>query len=290
MFDLDRFPRPLDCWHGYPKFSDEGPQPTIPMFATPEFVSFGALGTGAYIGWLVPAPELERLDHPAALASGHDYGVTWIGEDTTTGLEFMLSWTLRRWREQPELAPPAGRDPKVWLAQNQYLIDAHAEDRRLLDRLATELGVHPDPDRSYAGSSWNGPSVRLDDEFEIVFDVPEGWRHEHGADGIGVLAPSNAFADRDPVVADLTVPNESLEPVLIDATRTLDAGHPATALLGLKDTFVGSATCYFADLKPLWSQAYRDLGRIQYAERLDLMTSMYQDLPCYCNSPHRHGQ
>jgi hypothetical protein len=37
--------------------------------------------------------------------------------------------------------------------------------------------------------------------------------------------------------------------------RALDAGHPATALLGLKDTFVNSPTCYFADLKPLWARA-----------------------------------
>ncbi|HEX6684380.1 MAG TPA: hypothetical protein VF062_16375 [Candidatus Limnocylindrales bacterium] len=270
MFDLTMIPRPPDGCECYPEFSEQIRQPPMPMFATPEFVPFGALGTGAYVGWLVPAPELERPDHPVALGDGHDYGVTLIGADTRAGLEFMLSWALRRFREHPE------RDPESY----------RGEVRRLIDRLAAELFVRPDPDKAYTGSTWHGSAVAADTEFDIVFDVPEGWRHEPGYDGIGVLAPANAFADREPVVADVYLRNEPLEPVLTDAARALDAGHPATTLLGLKDTFVNSPTCYFAGLKPLWAQAYRDLGRPQLAERLDLMTSMYQDLPCYCDSPH----
>lgn len=284
MFDLERVPRPLDGWCESAEFFQSR---SHPMFAPPEFVPFGSLGDGGCVGWIVPAPELEHLDHRVALASGHDHGVTMIGADTRAGLEFMLSWTLRRWRERPELTPPAWRDPEVWLTQNQYLIEARIEDHRLLDRLATELDLHPDPDKAYAGSSWDGTVVKQDVEFEIAFDVPEGWRHARGADGIGVLAPFDAFADCDPVVADLNLSNELLEAVLSGAADALDAGHPATALLGLKDTFVNSPTCYFADLKPLWSRAYRDLGRIQFVERLDLMASMYRDLPCYCGNLHR---
>jgi hypothetical protein len=273
MFDLDVIPRPLEGWHGYAEFDDDVRRPTIPLSATPEFVSFGALGTGAYVGWLVPAPELERADHPVALAGGEDGGVTWIGADTYGGLEFMLSWTLRRWREMPE-------PPGEW----------HAEDQRLLDRLATALGIHPHPDRTYAGSSWDGAVVFRDDEFDLVFDVPEGWRHTSGADGIGVLAPSDAFADRDPVAGDVDLPPESLGRVLGEAARALDAGHPASALLGLKDAFFHSPVCYFADLKPLWSRAYRDLGRPRFAERLELMASTYQALSHYCRNPRQHGE
>ncbi|WP_405613995.1 hypothetical protein [Streptomyces sp. NBC_01508] len=55
MFDLTRTPRPLDGWEGYPEFSDDFRRPSIPMYATPEFVSFGALGDGGDVGWLVPA-------------------------------------------------------------------------------------------------------------------------------------------------------------------------------------------------------------------------------------------
>lgn len=264
MFDLAATPRPLESWTGHPEFGEDHRQPSLPMFATPEFVPFGALGTGADVGWLVPAPELGRPDHPVALANGHDHGVTVIGADTHAGLEFMLSWTLRRWRERPEPEPPAGR----------------AADRNLLDRLAAELGVRPDPDRVYAGSSWNGARVSQDTGFAVAFDVPEGWRHERGEDGIGVLAPADAYADARPAAAD----RPQLEPELIAAEAWLDAGHPATALLALKDVFVNGPGCYFGDLKPLWARAYRDLGRPEYADRLDLM-ARYQSA-CSCDDPH----
>ncbi|MEU5646149.1 hypothetical protein [Streptomyces milbemycinicus] len=275
MFDLATTPRPPDGCDAYPEIDHQDRKLSVPHFATPEFVPFGSLGDGGCIGWLVPAPELSRLDHPVALANGHEHGVTLIGADTRTGLEFMLSRALRRWREDPDPEPPAGRDPDVWLAQNQWRINARAKDRQLADRLAAELRVHPDPDRTFPGSRWNGTAVMQDTEFGIVFDVPEGWRHEPGADGIGVLAPADAYNDREPVVY-VSSWESSLEPALADAERLLDTGHPATALLGLKDIFVNAPSGHFADLKPLWARAYRDLGRPEYAERLDLMTPMYQ--------------
>ncbi|MEU6711231.1 hypothetical protein ABZ897_07080 [Nonomuraea sp. NPDC046802] len=284
MFDLDMIPRPPEGCDCYPEF-DERRQPSMPLYATPEFIPFGALGTGGYVGWLVPAPELGRLDHPVALASGHDYGVTLIGADTRDGLEFMLSWTLRRSREDEEPAPPEWRDKDTWLAQNQWLIDARAQRRNLIDRLATELDVHPDPDRSHPGSSWRDSVVVRDNEFDIAFDVPDGWRHENGDDGIGVLAPADAYADEEPYVSWQSSP---FDLVLAAASQLLDDGHPASALLGLKDTFVNGPPCYFADLKPLWARAYRDLGRPGFAERLELMTLMYQG-PCDCRNPHSYN-
>ncbi|WP_283137374.1 hypothetical protein [Rhizohabitans arisaemae] len=262
MFDLAAIPRPPDGCDAYPEFDEHAREPAIPMFAVPEFVPFGSLGDGGYAGWLVPAPELGRPDHPVALAGGDECGVTLIGADTRIGLEFMLSWALRRWRDTPETA---------WRDQ----------DRGLADRLAAVLDVHPDPDRRYLGSSWNGTTVVRDTGFDIEFDVPEGWRHEIGEDGIGVLAPAGAYADQEPGFTEET----PLEPVLATAARILDAGHPASALLVLKDTFANSPSCYFADLKPLWARAYRDLGRPGYAERLEEMTPMYQ--VCFCDSPHR---
>ncbi|WP_330355376.1 hypothetical protein [Streptomyces chartreusis] len=281
MFDLATIPRPPDGCETYPELTNQDRQLSLPHYATPEFVPFGSLGDGGYVGWLVPAPELGRLDHPVALANGHQHGVTHVGADTRTGLEFMLSRALRRWREDPVPEPPAWRDADVWFAQNQWLIDARAKDQRLVDRLAAELRVHPDPDRTFPGSWWKGTAVWEDTEFDIVFDVPEGWRHEPGADGIGVLAPVDAYVDRKPVVED----DPPLEPELIAADCWLDAGYPATALLALKDTFVKGSSCYFADLAPLWARAYRDLGRPEHADRLDLMAPYYQ-VSCYCPTPH----
>jgi hypothetical protein len=272
MFDLQRFPGPLDGWDpGYPEFTEECRQPSVPLFATPEFVPFGSLGTGSHVGWLVPAPELRRPDQPVALASGHSGGVTWLGPDTRTGLEFMLSWTLRRWRE----------DAKHWA-------DTSARRRPLVDRLAAELGVRPDPDTVYIGSSWEGGTVAQDEEYEIAFDVPDGWHHAESVDGIGVLAPSDAFSGRDPIVPGQRVGRGGdPESVLADAQRALDAGYPATALLGIRDTFEANPSCHFTELKPLWARAYRDLGRHHLTETLDRMESMYQPLPCYCDPPHR---
>ncbi|PUB25503.1 hypothetical protein C8K30_107256 [Promicromonospora sp. AC04] len=274
MFDLEATPRPLAGWDAYPEVDDQDRRLRVPHFATPEFVPFGSLGDGGSVGWLVPAPELGRLDHPVVLASGHDHGVTQIGPDTRAGLEFMLSRALRRWREDPDPEPPAWRDRDVWLAQNQWRIDSRAKDRGLVDRLAAELGVHPDPELTSPGSRWSGTAVQQDSEFDIVLDVPEGWRHEPGADGVGVLAPADAYNDREPVVY-FSSWESSLEPALATAEHLLDTGYPASALLGLKDVFVNAETSCFADLKPLWARAYRDLGRPGHAERLDLMTPMY---------------
>ncbi len=200
MFDLAAVPRPPEGCDCYPEFTERSRQPVPPMYATPEFVPFGALGDGGDVGWLVPAPELQRLDHPVALASGHDHGVTLIGADTRAGLEFMLSRVLRRLRADPVPTPPPGRDPAGWLARNQWRVDARARHQGLVDRLAAELGVHPDPDRCPPGSHWDGTALVRDTDGGVAFDVPAGWRHEPGADGIGVLAAAGAYAGADPVV------------------------------------------------------------------------------------------
>ncbi|MGP3985851.1 hypothetical protein [Streptomyces sp. 3N207] len=115
--------------------------------------------------------------------------------------------------------------------------------------MAAELRIPPDLDRTFPGSWWEGTTVIQDTEYGIVFDIPEGWRHETGADGIGVLAPADAYADRKPVVANRPL----LEPELIAAACWLDSGYPATASLAFKDTSVNGPSCDFADLKPLWA-------------------------------------
>ncbi|MET7333604.1 hypothetical protein [Nonomuraea sp. NPDC005650] len=92
-----------------------------------------------------------------------------------------------------------------------------------------------------------------------------------------MLAPAAAYAGWKPSVADAHQGRRALD----DAERSFDAGYPATALLGLKDSFVNGPSCFFAHAKLLWARAYRDLGRPAYAERLELMAATYQD-PCDC--------
>ncbi|MEU7897763.1 hypothetical protein AB0B45_33500 [Nonomuraea sp. NPDC049152] len=96
-----------------------------------------------------------------------------------------------------------------------------------------------------------------------------------------MLAPTGAYAGWKPSVADARQGHRTLEQALDDAERSLDAGYPATALLGLKDSFVNGPSCFFAHANPLWARAYRDLGRPTYAEHLQRMMAMYQD-SCDC--------
>ncbi|TQK44126.1 hypothetical protein FBY35_5610 [Streptomyces sp. SLBN-118] len=258
MFDLECVPSPPEGWECSPEFGEGTRRLGVPFLAPPEFVPFGALGDGGYVGWFVPAPELGREDHPVGLVTGHERGAVQVGRDTRSGLEWMLSWTLYRWQT----------DASRWAA-------TEARSHKLLDRLARELGLHPHPDRG------------LIPQGSPVFDVPAGWRHVPGDDGVGVLAATDAFSGHAPVVGCVLEDDQPLELALADASRMLDAGYPATALLGLKNAFANGPGCRFADLKPLWKQVYRDLGRPQLADRLDEMTeSMYQDLPCFCDAPH----
>jgi hypothetical protein len=63
-----------------------------------------------------------------------------------------------------------------------------------------------------------------------------------------------------------------IEPVVAEATRLLDAGYPATALLDIRDMFYNSIMVHgdgercLSELAHLWERAYRDLDRPRLAE------------------------
>ncbi|MFG2087813.1 hypothetical protein [Spirillospora sp. NPDC048824] len=240
MFDLEAAPGAPDGWKTAEVRQDHVPH--VPLWATPELMQFGHLGTGTCVGWVVPAPELHGTDHPTALF-GQEPGARIIGRDTRAGLEWMLSLGLRK----------------------QNLRD---DDRSLIARLAVELDIQPAPEH---GINPDGSDAVVPLEFE----VPAGWKHEPDVNGsgVGVLAPADAFTDRSYVYS-----GGGLEEILAHADRLLDAGFPATALLELTDAFHDDHD-RFAYLHPLWARAYRDLGRPQLAARLETMLPMYQRLP-----------
>ncbi|MEU7838838.1 hypothetical protein [Nonomuraea sp. NPDC049129] len=239
MFDLESVPRAPDGWEeAYPGPAWRGDH--VPLFATPEYLQFGHLGNGTYVGWVVPAPELGGTDHPVALF-GQEPGGRVIARDTRAGLEWMLSFGLRK----------------------ENLSD---DDRSLIARVAAELDLDPASERAVTP-----------DGFDVVVPlelaVPSGWRHEPGAYGIGpgVLAPADAFAPDGPM------DSYRLDDVLADAAQLLGAGFPATALHGIMDAFHRDIA-HFTSLLPLWVRAYQDLGRPQFTTRLDHILPMYEGL------------
>ncbi|MFI0446927.1 hypothetical protein [Actinomadura sp. 6N118] len=241
MFDLACAPLAPKGWeHTYPGPSRGGD--FVPLWATPELIQFGHLGTGICVGWVIPAPELQGSDHPVALF-GHRPAARVIAGDTRAGLEWMLSLGLRK---------DGLRD----------------DDRSLIARLAAELDINPAPEH---GVTPDGRDVVV----PLELAVPSGWRHVPSTfgvgfdNGIGVLAPADAFAEYS-----LLLRSSKLDEILTEAARLLDAGYPATALLELTDAFHEDPD-RLPDLHPLWSRAYHDLGRPQYANRLDLMLATY---------------
>lgn len=202
--------------------------------SVPELLPFADLGSGTCVGWVVPAPELGRTDHPVASFGHKEPGV--IGRNTLDGLAFVLALALRSGGERR---------------------------RAQVAHLSAALGIQADP--RYG--------VRPDGrDIDVPLDLapPAGWRHEPDPSGvgIGVLAPDDAFAGEYPVFTG------ELDEILSDASRMLDAGHPASALLGLTAAYHEDVG-YLSDLHPLWARAYDDLDRPFLRERLDVMLEDY---------------
>ncbi|MEO3828297.1 hypothetical protein [Actinomadura sp. B10D3] len=94
---------------------------------------------------------------------------------------------------------------------------------------------------------------------------PGGFLRPHGAERHRPqLAPDDDFGDDHPTVTG------EIDTILADASRMLDAGHPASALLGLTAAYHEDSQ-NLPDLHPLWSRAYDDLNRPLLRERLDVM-------------------
>jgi hypothetical protein len=228
----------------------------------PEFLEFGGSLTAAskktrpwwkeqdrrsdtlvHYGFVVHAPELGHDDHPVGEFRTFDgQPILRLGDDTRSGLEFVMSRVLHRWAEDPTPDPDT--------------IYQRDKDRSDIDALAAEIGVTPSPAKG------GRPPER------ITPTVPSGWRHVPSSDGVGVLAPEGAFADRPPIV---TKPGQPVGPAIDDALIMVESGHPATALLGLRETWWHHPRSYdiFNALRPAWCRVYRALDRPLLAQALE---------------------
>ncbi|MDQ5823613.1 MAG: hypothetical protein M3441_05285 [Chloroflexota bacterium] len=179
----------------------------------PELFPFVDMGVdGVHLGYVIHAPELNLRDYPVGEHSPMDPGgVYLVGNNTNEALENLMSEQLEyiahdldEAEEGPELE---GRGVE------------------LIQRIAHLLDLAPDgskADRRY-GPEGNGLSV-------VPF-VPIGWQYVPSSDGIGVLAPVEAFA---PMPLELYDRSQLAEDYIQAADQAFAEGFPATALYYLR--------------------------------------------------------
>jgi len=202
-----------------------------------EIIPFSANGGGGLMyAWALLAPELELAELPCvSFAPGDDGGAVWLGDTTKQALETMLVGRVRGWEYWKEAPPPPQERPE-WRA------------------LCTALDLAPDLARTdvKAGARVSGR--------KIAPSAP-GYRFVLTNDGVGVLAPESAF---DGDVDEDTLDSE--EATLSRARSYLDAGHPASALVTLKQG------CYDdtpRSLIELMREVHGALGRPALVRRAD---------------------
>lgn len=195
-------------------------------------------GDGEHAGFLVHAPEAPSEDYPWVLFAPAGCDASLLANDTPTFFTQLLSYRL--------VAQPDFRDAILGIAE--------------------AMGIKPDPELGatlgYLGWKpyWESePKVKP----EIVPTIPEGWWFERSSDGIGVLAPVQAFAPEGPIDLSAFAPSESMR----IAEEALDEGFPATALLAARSLCSG-----YDDGGPevkCIKRAYRALGRELLAKRME---------------------
>jgi hypothetical protein len=241
----------------------------VAFAAPPEFIPFAELRVGglrpcrfanSVVGWIVPAPELGRTDHPVGLVGAEEPSRVWqIGADTRSGFAAIIAII------EDDLAE--------WLAADttgSYWAGL-APMRAGLKRLARilDLGECRDP----------APP----EGFTTVPRLETRYRHVQTDDQIGVHGME--LADDRPPAPDPARPGE-VGRAIAEIARLLDLGAPARALVLVKDLFVRTPRCYVKDLKYLWEAAYLDHARPQLLGQLDAMEAEFARVPCRCATPH----
>jgi hypothetical protein len=209
----------------------------------PELFPFAKTGVGGvHLGHVVHAPELAAADYPVGeLSPSGPSGVSLVGRTTAEAFENLLS-----------------RQRALGLAPTLSRAEARrVEDRRA--RLVRALAIDPQVDRWRRRYDAEGKGLPL------IPEVPEGWRHVMTSDGVGVLAPEEAFPGR-PVT--LPKPGVHFGHFISTAREALMLDWPAQALRCLKEGWwtAGSQEGAIAQLAPMLIETYELLGRRSLAD------------------------
>jgi hypothetical protein len=219
----------------------------------PELFPVGWMGVdGVHYGYVIHAPELEQEEYPMGeLCPMDSDGVFLLGRDTREAFENLLSQTLLYWEDELE-----GLDPEE--IDNDDLEEI-AAGRQRIELVSRALKIEPRTDK--APRRYNSEGNGL----PIVPPTPSGWLHRPSTDGIGVLAPVEAFRPGGVKEVD---PHGPPEPFLREAESAVRDGFPATALFYLREAYWHHWTdrSMQTELARRMSDAYRMLGRPQLAE------------------------
>ncbi|HYE21653.1 MAG TPA: hypothetical protein VEA69_24620 [Tepidisphaeraceae bacterium] len=204
--------------------------PNVP----PEVRIFGRIGAdGGVYGYLVHAPECPADDYPVGIFVAIDHeGFLARAPTTRPAFELLLAQRL-----QWNLENPADPQP--------------ARAIEVARELATTLGLTIERRRIPRGRPFRPK-------------LPAGWRHVPTLDGVGALAPADAFARKPHPGYRRPTP---LAAPMAAARDALRAGLPGTALALARDVWTNhwGVTGVPEELGPILIAAYTALGRPAYA-------------------------
>lgn len=170
----------------------------------PELFPFGQLGVdGVHYGYVIHAQELSSPDYPIGEICPMDFdGVGLIGSNTREALENLSSLQLEF---------GVGETERLAIAEISRRLDLYPsaeKARRLYDAEGNYLPIQP--------------------------RVPPGWRYVPSADGIGVLAPKEAFG---PGALTQVDPSTASSMYLRQADQAHEDGFFADALYYLREAY-----------------------------------------------------
>jgi hypothetical protein len=156
---------------------------------------------GVHYGYIIHAPELPARDYPVGYLCPMDAdGVSLVGFSTLEAIETLASRQIDHG-------------------------SSYAGD---ILRISQVLGIKPSKEKA------NRCYDRFGNGLPVLPRKPAGWRFILSEDGVGVLAPSDAFRAGPHLALDDDAPAEAY---LRLADQTSAAGFPATALLYLRDGY-----------------------------------------------------
>jgi hypothetical protein len=186
---------------------------------------------GIHYGYVVHASELGELDyHMAEYAPAEFTPVSLIGLNTFEGFNYFLNGAKEQIRE---LNPSF-----LYEFETQILAPIHEVFE------ATRNFV----------SDTNRNNV----------SIPYNWKTMPTLDGVGVLAPNDAFTS-----SKIQAVSDILDDVLAQIDHLLEAGYPASALIIARDFYWKADFTTFPAISSGLKNIYRALGRENLAKEVD---------------------